>query len=210
MIKNLQEELNRLGENNETPEAIQKKIAEANQKLEESGEVDGLDVGDQAPDFKLKNHLGKEVSLVEELKKGPVVLVFYRGGWCPYCNLQLKAYQQALPEIKEKGAQLIAVSPQTPDNTLDQKEKEELDFELLSDQKGETAANYEVLFEVPAAVKEVYQGFGLDIAEYNGLDKWILPVPAVYIINQEGKIDFVDLNVDYTTRTEPQTIIDNL
>nr|WP_279585894.1 redoxin domain-containing protein [Halanaerobium congolense] len=115
-----------------------------------------------------------------------------------------------MPEIKEKGAQLIAVSPQTPDNTLSQKEKEELDFELLSDQKGETAADYEVLFEVPAAVKEVYQGFGLDIAEYNGLDEWILPVPAVYIINQEGKIEFVDLNVDYTVRTEPQTIIDNL
>jgi len=126
--------------------------------------------------------------LAEKLEEGPVVLVFYRGGWCPYCNLQLNAYQQALPEIKEKGTQLIAVSPQTPDNTLSQKEKEELDFELLSDQKGETAADYEVLFEVPAAVKEVYQDFGLDIAEYNGLDEWILPVPAVYIINQEGKI----------------------
>jgi len=210
MIKNLQEELNRLGENNETPEAIQQKIAEANQKLEESGEVDGLDVGDQAPDFKLKNHLGKEVSLVEKLEEGPVVLVFYRGGWCPYCNLQLKAYQQALPEIKEKGAQLIAVSPQTPDNTLSQKEKEELDFELLSDQNGETTADYEVLFEVPAVVKEVYQSFGLDIAEYNGMDKWFLPVPAVYIINETGVIEFVDLNVDYTVRTEPQTIIDNL
>jgi len=148
--------------------------------------------------------------LAEKLEEGPVVLVFYRGGWCPYCNLQLNAYQQALPEIKEKGTQLIAVSPQTPDNTLSQKEKEELDFELLSDQKGETAADYEVLFEVPAAVKEVYQDFGLDIAEYNGLDEWILPVPAVYIINQEGKIEFVDLNVDYTVRTEPQTIIDNL
>ncbi|WP_134058758.1 redoxin domain-containing protein [Halanaerobium congolense] len=82
----------------------------------------------------------------------------------------------------------MAVSPQTPTNTLSQKEKEELDFELLSDQRGETAADYEVLFEVPAAVKEVYQGFELDIAEYNGLDEWILPVPAVYIINQEGKI----------------------
>ncbi|SDD28492.1 AhpC/TSA family protein [Halanaerobium congolense] len=148
--------------------------------------------------------------MAEKLEEGPVVLVFYRGGWCPYCNLQLNAYQQALPEIKEKGTQLIAVSPQTPDNTLSQKEKEELDFELLSDQKGETAADYEVLFEVPAAVKEVYQDFGLDIAEYNGLDEWILPVPAVYIINQEGKIEFVDLNVDYTVRTEPQTIIDNL
>ncbi|RCW52094.1 peroxiredoxin-like family protein [Halanaerobium sp. ST460_2HS_T2] len=210
MIKNLQEELNRLGKNNETPAEIQQKIAEANQKLEESGEVDGLKVGDRAPNFKLRNHLSEEVSLVEELKKGPVVLVFYRGGWCPYCNLQLKAYQKALPEIKEKGAQLIAVSPQTPDNTLSQKEKEELEFELLSDQKGETAANYEVLFEVPAVVKELYQNFGLDLAEYNGLDEWILPVPAVYIINQEGKIEFVDLNVDYTVRTEPQTIIDNL
>jgi peroxiredoxin len=122
--------------------------------------------------------------LAEKLEEGPVVLVFFREGWCPYCNLQLNAYQQ----IKQKGAQLIAVSPQTPTNTLSQKEKEKLDFELLSDQKGETAADYEVLFEVPAAVKEVYQGFGLDIAEYNGLDEWILPVPAVYIINQEGKI----------------------
>lgn len=210
MIKNLQKELNRLGEDNDTPEEVKKKIAEANQKLKESGKVDGLNVGDKAPEFSLSNHLGEKISLLEELKEGSVILVFYRGGWCPYCNLQLNAYQKALPEIREKGAQLIAISPQTPDNTLDQKEKEELEFELLSDQNGKTAADYEVLFEVPAVVKEVYQGFGLDIAEYNGMDEWYLPVPAVYIINQDGIIKFADLHVDYTERTEPQTIIDNL
>ena len=115
-----------------------------------------------------------------------------------------------LPEIHELGAELIAISPQAPTDSLSYQEKEELSFQLLSDLKGEVAAKYNVLFEVPSVIKEIYQGFGLDLAEYNAADEWILPVPAVFIIDQDGIIQFADVDADYTTRAEPQDIIDAL
>lgn len=124
--------------------------------------------------------------------------------------MQLQAYQKAIPEIHDLGANLIAISPQSPGHSLSQQEKEELSFKLLSDTQGEVAEQYEILFEVPPKVKEIYQGFGLDLTEYNAVEEWILPVPAVYIVDQQGVIQFADVNADYTTRTEPQEIIETL
>lgn len=122
----------------------------------------------------------------------------------------MQAYQKAIPEIHDLGANLIAISPQSPGHSLSQQEKEELSFKLLSDTQGEVAEQYEILFEVPPKVKEIYQGFGLDLTEYNAVEEWILPVPAVYIVDQQGVIQFADVNADYTTRTEPQEIIETL
>ena len=124
--------------------------------------------------------------------------------------MQLQAYQKAIPEIHDLGANLIAISPQSPSHSLSQQEKEELSFKLLSDTQGEVAAQYEVLFTVPPEVKEIYQGFGLDLTEYNAVDEWILPVPAVYVIDQQGIVRFADVNADYTVRAEPQEIIEVL
>jgi len=124
--------------------------------------------------------------------------------------LQLQAYQEALPEVHDLGAELIAISPQTPDHSLSQQEKENLSFKLLSDTKGEIAEKYNILFEVPTVIKEIYQGFGLDLTEYNAVDKWILPVPGLYIINQNGFIQFAEVEVDYTKRVGPKKIIDEL
>ena len=124
--------------------------------------------------------------------------------------MQLQAYQKAIPEIHDLGADLIAISPQSPSHSLSQQEKEELSFKLLSDTQGEVAAQYEVLFTVPPEVKEIYQGFGLDLTEYNAVDEWILPVPAVYVIDQQGIVRFADVNADYTVRAEPQEIIEVL
>ena len=124
--------------------------------------------------------------------------------------MQLQAYQKAIPEIHDLGANLIAISPQSPGHSLSQQEKEELSFNLLSDTQGEVAAQYEVLFTVPPEVKEIYQGFGLDLTEYNEVEEWILPVPAVYVVDQQGIIRFADVNSDYTVRAEPQEIIEAL
>ena len=114
-----------------TPMAIQEKMFRLIQEQQQSGVIFGLQEGSKAKDFTLKNALGENVYLYEELAKGPVVLTFYRGGWCPFCNMQLRAYQNLLPEIQALGGQLIAISPQTPDNTLSQQEKEQLSFHVL-------------------------------------------------------------------------------
>ena len=210
MIVDLQEKLEQLKNKSDMPQDTVNKIEEANQELENSGTVDGLKVGDKAPDFTLPDQLGEKVVLSEELADGPTVLAFYRGKWWPYCNLQLQAYQKAIPEIHDLGANLIAISPQSPSHSLSQQEKEELSFKLLSDTQGEVATKYEVLFEVPPEVKEIYQGFGLDLTEYNEVEEWILPVPAVYVVDQQGIIRFADVNADYTVRAEPQEIIEVL
>jgi peroxiredoxin len=148
-----------------SPIEAQFKIGQMIEELQKSGTASGKQPGEKAVDFKLTNALGREVTLFEELAKGPVVLVFYRGGWCPFCNMQLKAYQQILPEIQAIGAQLIAISPQKPDHSLSLQEKEGLEFQVLSDPNGLVTAKYNLLFDVPPGVREVMEGIGLDLAE---------------------------------------------
>ncbi|MBO9998624.1 MAG: AhpC/TSA family protein [Cyanobacteria bacterium SID2] len=116
------------------PDDVKATMDEASAALAESQIVDrSLNVGDRSPDFALPNARGQNVTLSKLLESGAVVLSFYRGQWCPYCNLELRHLQQALPEIQKYGAQLVAVSPQTPDNSLSTIEKNELTFEVLSD-----------------------------------------------------------------------------
>lgn len=131
-----------------TPLEIQAEMFRQIQEQQESGIAYGRQEGQKAKDFTLKNPLGETVNLYDELSKGPVVLTFYRGGWCPFCNTQLKSYQKLLPDIEALGGQLIAVSPQSPDNTLSQQEKEELSFQVLSDTNGLVAAFYNILYDV--------------------------------------------------------------
>lgn len=126
----------------------------------------------------------------EELEKGPVVLTFYRGSWCPFCNRQLKAYQEILPDIQELVAQLLAISPQTPDNTLSMQEKNEFDFQVLSDPRGIVSAKYNVLFDVPDYLKDAYEKIDLDLESFNGKVNWILPVLATFMIDETGEIRF--------------------
>ena len=210
MIINLEKKLKELREQSDTPIKTKKKIKKANQKLKEKGTVDGLNIGDKAPDFTLPDQLNNKVNLYEVLEDNKVILTFYRGSWWPYCSLQLQAYQEALPEVHDLGAELIAISPQTPDHSLSQQEKENLSFKLLSDTKGEIAEKYNILFEVPPVIKEIYKGFGLDLNEYNEAEKWILPVPGLFIINKDGIIKFAEADVDYTKRVGPKRIIDKL
>ena len=165
--------------------------------------------GDQYLDFTLKNAAGKEVQLSEVLAKGPVVLTWYRGGWCPYCNLQLRAFQQVLPEIEAQGAQLVAITPELPDNSLSTQEKNELSFEVLTDQDNEIARQYGLVFKLTPEVA-VYYKDAFDLEVYNGNTTDELPLAATYVISQDGVIQYSFLDADYRVRAEPSEIVEIL
>ncbi|WP_027086887.1 peroxiredoxin-like family protein [Cohnella panacarvi] len=193
-----------------TPFEIQAEMFRQIREQQESGNIYGRREGEKAKDFTLKNALGETVNLYDELSKGPVVLTFYRGGWCPFCNTQLKAYQKLLPEIQALGAQLIAVSPQSPDNTLSQQEKEELTFQVLSDTNGLTAAIYNILYDVPDYIQEIMKQIGMDLAEYNAASRWILPIPSTFMIDESGIIRSTYVNPDFMQRQDPEVILREL
>lgn len=191
-----------------TPE-IKKAFAKGIAAIKEAKIVEGAkQVGDQAPNFTLKNAAGKNVSLTTELKKGPVVLTWYRGGWCPYCNIAMAAMQQELPAIKKSGASLIALTPELPDKTLTTKEKNGLDFEVLTDLNHQAAKQYGLLFKLTPEVAKLYGQF-FDLTKYNGADAGTdtLPLAATYIIGQDGKILWAFLHHDYHMRAEPKDIV---
>lgn len=169
-----------------------------------------LKEGAQAPDFTLPDSAGKEVSLSGLLREGPVVVTFYRGEWCPYCNLQLRAYQKILPQIKEFGAMLVAVSPQTPDHTLSTVEEKELTFPVLSDAGNQVARWYGLVFSVSEAVRPLYRDMGLDLAVFNGHDSWELPMPGTFIVDQTGSVRLAFVDEDYTRRLEPAALLAGL
>jgi len=190
-----------------TPMEIQLAMFRQIREQQQSGIVYGKQEGQKAKDFTLKNALGESVNLFDELSKGPIVLTFYRGGWCPFCNSQLKAYQKVLPEIQALGGQLIAVSPQSPDNTLSQIEKEELTFQVLSDPHGLVAAIYNILYDVPDYLQDIMRGIGMDLAEYNSTSQWVLPIPSTFMIDESGIIRSAYVNPDFMQRMNPEDIL---
>ena len=164
--------------------------------------------GDKAPDFTLKNAAGKETSLSTMLKDGPVVLTWYRGGWCPYCNIALAALEKSLPEIRKSGAQLVALTPELPDKTLTTKEKNSLDFEVLTDLNHKVAREYGIAFDLTDEVRELYKKH-FDLTEFNGREAGAgtLPLAATYIIDRKGIIRWVFADADYRKRAEPAEIV---
>jgi|SRR5579875_368680 len=166
-----------------------------------------LGVGATAPDFILPDATGTNVSLSSFLAKGPVVLAFYRGGWCPYCSTELRALQAKRVEINAAGATLMAVSPQTPDASLSTAEKLDLAFPVLSDGGNQVAESFGLVFTVPEALREVYAGFGLDLPAANGDDTFRLPIPATYVIRTDGTVAWRFADADYTKRAEPDDVL---
>ena len=170
-------------------------------------EDQSLKVGDAIPAVTLPNALGKSVAVQDLLKAGPVVIAFYRGGWCPYCNMELRALQQVLPAIKAQGAQLVAIAPETPDNSLSTQEKNDLAFEVLSDVGNQVAREFGLVFTLPEYLRPLYQSFGIDLEAYNGDSSFELPVPATYVVDATGTIVHAFVNVDYTQRDDPDNIV---
>ncbi len=171
-------------------------------------ENNALKTNDLAPEFSLNNHNNLSKSLNEYLKESIIILSFYRGGWCPYCNMELHALQEHLPEIEKLGARLVAISPEVPDHSLSTHEKNELVFDILYDQGNTVAKEYGLVFKLPDVLRPIYDKFGLDIPDHNGDDTFELPMPATYIINQQGKIIYHFVNSDYTRRAEPSDLIE--
>lgn len=192
------------------PAEVQEKMKNAIEELEASNEGKGLEQGEKAPNFNLPNASGQTVELYEQLKKGPVILTFYRGNWCPYCNMELRAYQEIIGEIHSQGAELIAISPQTPDQSMSIQEKHNLEYVVLSDENNEVANQFNLVYQMPEYLVALYKEIGLNVNEYNGDETWALPVSATYIIQTDGTIAYEYTKSDYKDRVEPSEVVEKL
>jgi peroxiredoxin len=171
----------------------------------------GLNINDMAPGFIAKSQDGKTISLKDQLKNGPVVLVFYRGQWCPYCNRQLKKLEDSLSIITGKGASLIAVTPEKPESISETIEKTKASYPILFDEGLKIMKSYDVAFAIDEKTIEKYKGYGIDFIKANGeMNGANLPVPAIYVINKEGKIVFRHFDKNYTKRASVAEILEHL
>lgn len=177
------------------------------ERLGRDGYSAALRAGRVAPKFVLPDHRGEAVSLDTLLQGGPVVLAFYRGQWCPYCNTQLHAYQERLPEFTARKAQLVAISPQTPDNSLSMAERHALAFPVLSDAGSRVADQFGITFSIEDAMRDLHAGLGADLTAINGDSSWRVPVPATYVIRPDGVIAADWIDGDFRHRAEPAEIL---
>lgn len=166
--------------------------------------------GNTFPTFDLPNAINELRSLDYFLSKGPLVISFYRGAWCPYCNLEINALQNSLPDIIATGGQLVAISPQTPDKSVDQISTSQLTFEVLSDVGNKLAKQCGLVFTLPESLRPIYKAWEIDIPGHNGDNSFELPIPATYIIDTNGVIRYAFIDMDYTKRLEPNIIIEQL
>jgi len=192
------------------PQEVQEIMLKVTKKLEdEKISKNALKVGDIAKEFTLVNALWKEISLNDILNDNDFAIInFYRGVWCPYCNLELKSLQEKNEEFKSLGAKIVAISPQTPDSSMTTQEKNELEFEVLSDKNNLIAKEYGLVFSLAEELRPIYKSFNIDIPTNNGEESFELPMPATYVINKNKEIIFSFIDEDYTKRCEPQDILD--
>ena len=202
----LQEQLDALREREleRTPPPVLEIAQKALRMITETGTASGaIGVGDTAPEFALPDLEGQTVSLRELRRRGPVILDFFRGGWCPFCSLELRAYQQLIEDIEEAGASLVAISPETPRFLRETAREQDLQFPVLSDHDNRTARAYGIVYTVPSALRSVYEGFGLDLPARHDSDSFELPVPATYLVDTEGIVRRAFVDVDTSHRGEP-------
>ncbi|MCD2258298.1 peroxiredoxin-like family protein [Psychroserpens luteolus] len=170
-----------------------------------------LKTGDAFPVFNLPNAKGVEVSSKTLLEQGPLIVAFYRGGWCPYCNIELRALQDALPEFKNRGAQLVAISPEVPDNSLTTVEKNNLEFEVLTDKDNGFARSLNLAYQLPEDLVALYANrFKIDLNKSQQNDNNELPISATYVIDPSGKITYHFIEEDYKLRADPKAILEAL
>lgn len=173
-----------------------------------SGLAEGaLKAGDTAPDFTLEDADGNKISSRDLLAAGPAIVTFYRGVWCPYCNMDLQALEAARPDFEARGARLVAISPQTRNNSRKSQRDNGLGFPILSDTLSYVAAAFGIRFSLPDDLIEVYKGFGNDLAKINDDPAWVLPMPARFVIGTDGVIAYAEVNPDYTRRPDPSELL---
>ncbi|MBV8658656.1 MAG: AhpC/TSA family protein [Burkholderiales bacterium] len=190
------------------PRAVIEVMHRATAELKASGAANrALKVGDKAPVFTLKDPDGNDVSSVDLLKRGPLIVSFYRGVWCPYCNMELQALQAALPEFHKLGASLVAISPQIASNSRKSTRQNNLTFPILSDVKGKLSEAFGLKFKLPDYLVELYKGFKNDLPSFNDDPDWTLPMPARYVIDLDGTIVYAEVNPDYTQRPDPSEML---
>jgi peroxiredoxin len=186
------------------PPEIHPVMERATAELIVSGQAGrALKAGDSAPHFNLKDQDGNDVSSAALLVKGPLVVTFYRGVWCPYCNIELQAINEVLPQIQAYGANVVAISPQTPVNSRKSVRTNELGFPVLSDVNGQTGADFGLRFALPDYLVELYKNLKNDLPAFNNDPSWTLPMPARYVIGQDGTVLYSEVNPDYTRRPDP-------
>ena len=190
------------------PDDVVDVVMRTTQELHDSGIEDRAPkVGEGFKSFELPNQAGKLRSLDELLQHGPVVVTFYRGGWCPYCNLELRAYQEVLSQITAAGATLVAITPELPDESLSTSEKNELQFQVLTDKDAAYSRELGLVFTLPEELRPIYDGFGIDLEKHNGEGQFDLPLAATFVIGVDGKVAFSFATADYTQRAEPSDVV---
>jgi peroxiredoxin len=181
-------------------------------RLKDAGGIESraLRESDLVPDIALPDASGRRVRLRDLWRTGPLVLVFYRGAWCPYCNLQLRAWQQQSDELQKYGATLVAISPQTPDYSTSTAQKNGLAFTVLSDSMLEAAEAFKIAFTLPPELIDLYGRLGNDLPVLNGNGQWTLPMTATYLIDTRGQIVYAHIDADYRERAEPRAVLARL
>ncbi|MFL5663486.1 MAG: peroxiredoxin-like family protein [Ktedonobacteraceae bacterium] len=193
------------------PEEMARQVNSHIEQLVESGVTEfALKEDEQAPDFTLPDALGQSVTLSQLLTQGPVIIIFYRGEWCPYCDLELRAYQKALPQFQELGATLVAISPQTPDHSLSTKEKHELAIVVLSDMGNCVAREYGLAFTLDEAGRALHAQIGANLPAYNGDDSWELPVTGTFLVDQSRTVRLASVDPNFFHRLDPSIVIARL
>jgi len=189
------------------PENIMATMQQATQKqMNEKLGANSIAVGNTFPEHTFMNVKFENLELKDLVGSNDYLVVsFYRGGWCPYCNLELKSLQSILPQLKEMKAQLVAITPERPDHSLTTVEKNELDFPVLTDLGSKFSENIGLAFTLAEELKPIYQNFGIDVQKHNGDFK--LPIPATFVLDSKLKVLHKSVDVNYTTRLEPQDIL---
>lgn len=178
------------------------------QKLkDEKADAEAVRAPSEAPSFSLPGYNNASVELEDLLKKGPVVLSFYRGRWCPFCNTELQALKRTLADFKSQGATLVAISPMTIEQVRESAEGSSPDFEVVSDQGNAVARQYGLVYEVAPELSGAFKAFGLNLKTMNGDDEELLPIPATYVVAPDRKIVYSYVDPDFTKRAEPAEVL---
>ena len=193
------------------PEEKRAVMERATEDLKNSGILDNtIKVGDRLPSFELKNHRGETVRSEDILKDGPLVISFFRGKWCPYCNIEIKELEAYADKFRDAGARLVVISPQLESAAKATVEEHDLSFDVLIDEHNAYAKELGIAFSLTNELRDVYKGFGIDLPEYNGDDSWELPMPTRLVVDRSGQVVYADINPDYTKRPDPRETLEAL